>query len=28
MKKVTTSRKGKTHNWQWNTRPVSVCRCL
>jgi len=28
MRKVATSRKSKTHDWQWETRPISVCECL
>jgi len=25
--KVTTSRKSKTHNREWKTRPITVCEC-
>jgi len=28
MRKVATSRKSKTHNRKWKTRPISVCECL
>jgi len=28
LRKVATSRKSKTHNRQWKTRPISVCECL
>jgi len=28
MRKMATSRKGKTHIRQWKTRPISVCKCL
>jgi len=28
MRRVATSRKSKTHNRQWKTRPISVCECL
>jgi len=28
MRKVATSRKSKTHNRLWKTRPISVCECL
>jgi len=28
MRKMATSRKSRTHNRQWKTRPISVCKCL
>jgi len=28
MRKIATSRKSRTHNRQWKTRPISVCKCL
>jgi len=28
MRKVATSWKSKTHDWQRKTRPTSVCECL